>query len=315
MVDNNNWQDTALQEVLLESVKEQRRRRRWGIFFKLTYLIVIILAIYNLFYSSDDGTTLRNQPHTALIDISGTIMAGGDADADRIATSLNHAFEDKGTKGIILRINSPGGSPVQSDYVYNEINRLKKLHPNIKVYAVCSDICASGAYYMASAADEIYADPGSLVGSIGVVMDGFGFVDTMKKLGITRRQFTAGDHKGFLDPFQPIKPDEQKDVQVMLDTLHQQFINAVKEGRGNRLKNDPDLFSGMIWTGTQAKALGLVDGFGSSGYVARNVIKEDKIIDYTLKPNYFERLAGRIGASAGDRLVQDLGLQENLAVR
>jgi protease-4 len=307
-------ENNALREVLLESVKEQRSRRRWGIFFKLIWVASIVFVVYNLYFS-DDGSKLSKQPHTALIDINGPIMDGADADANRVVSSLRNAFEDKGTKGIIVRINSPGGSPVQSNYIYNEIKRLKGLNPKIKVYAVCADICASGAYYIAAAADEIYADPSSLVGSIGVIMNGFGYVDTMKKLGVSRRLFTAGEHKGFLDPFSPLKPSEEAYVKKLLSIIHQQFINSVKAGRGTRLKEDPEIFSGMAWSGIQAKELGLVDAFGSAGFVAREVIKEEKIINYTLRPNYFERIATRIGASAGDQLSKDLGISSNLSVK
>jgi protease-4 len=298
----NELENNTLREVLLESVKEQRRRRRWGIFFKLIWVAVIVLAVYN-FYFADESNKISKQPHTSLIDINGPIMDGADSDADRVVSGLRHAFEDKGTKGIIIRINSPGGSPVQSDYIYNEIIRLKGLNPAIKVYAVCSDICASGAYYVAAAA-------------IGVIMNGFGYVDTMKKIGVSRRLFTAGEHKGFLDPFSPLKPSEEADVKKLLNIIHQQFITSVKTGRGDRLKvSDPDLFSGMAWTGVQAKELGLIDAFGSAGFVARDIIKEDKIINYTLRPNYMERIASRMGASAGEQLSKDLGISSSLSVK
>ena len=311
----SDLENSALREVLLESVKEQRRRRRWGIFFKLIWIALIIFGVYNIYFATDEGNKLSKLSHTALIDVNGPIMDGADADADRVVSSLRHAFEDKGTKGIIVRINSPGGSPVQSDYIYNEIKRLRGLHSSIKVYAVCVDICASGAYYIAAAADEIYADPSSLVGSIGVIMNGFGYVDTMKKLGVSRRLFTAGEHKGFLDPFSPLKPSEEADVKKLLGIIHQQFIASVKAGRGTRLKENPEIFSGMAWSGVQAKELGLVDAFGSAGFVAREVIKEDKIINYTLRPNYFERIASRIGASAGEQLSKDLGVSNNFSVK
>jgi protease-4 len=308
-------ENAALHELLLESVKEKRRQRRWGIFFKLIWISLIVFGICALYFGGEDGSKLAKQPHTALIEVNGPIMDGADADADRVVSSLRHAFEDKGTKGIIIRINSPGGSPVQSDYIYNEIKRLKGLHPTLKVYAVCADICASGAYYIASAADEIYANPSSLVGSIGVIMNGFGYVDTMKKLGVSRRLFTAGEHKGFLDPFSPLKASEEADVKQMLNIIHQQFIASVKAGRGNRLKENADTFSGMAWSGVQAKELGLIDAFGSAGFVARDVIKEDKIVNYTLRPNYFERIASRIGASAGEEFSKELGISQNWRVK
>tara|TARA_R110000868_G_scaffold318028_1_gene578806 strand:- start:19621 stop:20562 length:942 start_codon:yes stop_codon:yes gene_type:complete len=312
---SQNWQQNALEDLLRESVREQRRRRRWGIFFKLVFIVFVIVALVVIFGSSSKHSGLQDKPHTALIDIRGTIAAGGEADADRIATSLNHAFKDKGTKGVILRINSGGGSPVQSDYVYNELRRLEHKYPKIKVYAVCSDICASGAYYIASAANDIYADPSSLVGSIGVITGGFGFVDGMKKLGITRRVLTAGNQKAFMDPYKPLKPTEVKEMHVMLDQLHGNFIKAVKDGRGDRLKVGKDTFSGRIWTGTQAKQMGLIDDFGSSGFVARNVIKQDKIINYTIKPNMFERFARQVGASASADFTKRVGLDQTISVR
>jgi len=225
-----------------------------------------------------------------------------------LVSGLRRAFKDKNTAGVILRINSPGGSPVQSGYVYDEIKRLRKKYPDIKLYAVVTDICASGGYYIASAADEIYADKASIVGSIGVLMDGFGFVDTMKKVGVERRLLTAGKHKGILDPFSPLKPSEVKHVQRLLDSIHQQFIDAVKAGRGDRLADDPQLFSGLFWNGEEGLKLGLVDGLGSSSYVAREIIGEEKVVDYTARPNYFDRFAERIGATMANVLGENLGL-------
>lgn len=310
----NNWEQQALQTLLRDSVIEQRRRRRWGIFFKFVFILFIALFFGLAMHDDNKHTAILAEAHTALIKIDGPIMADTPANADSIVTSLNQAFKSKGTKGIILRINSPGGSPVQSHYVYNEIMRMRALHPKIKVYAVCSDICASGAYFIASAADDIYADEGSLVGSIGVIMDGFGFVDTMKKFGVSRRVYTAGDHKAFLDPFSPVKPGDLEYVQAMLDDLHNEFIDAVKKGRGDRLKPTKDMFSGLIWTGEQAKALGLIDGFGSSGQVARDVIKAPKILDYTVRANYLERIADRVGMSTGAEFVKGLGLKTNTTI-
>lgn len=302
------WQDKALEKLLTASITEQRRNRRWGIFFKSLFFLYLATVIVAMLPEESLHTASRTKAHTALIDIEGVISNDGRANADDIATSLNEAFKDQGVKGIILRINSPGGSPVQSAYVYDEIKRLRAKHPTIKVYAVCADICASGAYYIASAADAIYANPSSLVGSIGVLMDGFGFVDSLQKLGVQRRLITAGEHKGFLDPFSPVKPEELQFVKRMLANVHHQFINSVKAGRGNRLKNSPVLFSGLAWDGTQAKELGLVDSFGSAGYVAREVIKNENIVDYTLKPNYFEQLANKIGASFAHHIATELGI-------
>lgn len=308
-----DWQHKILERLVMASVTEQRRNRRWGIFFKSLFFLYLCAAFFMMLPPELSHTAQRGKTHTALIDINGVIANEDRANADDIATSLNQAFADKATSGIILRINSPGGSPVQSAYVYDEIKRLQTKHKNIKVYAVCADICASGAYYIASAADAIYANPSSIVGSIGVLMDGFGFVDTLQKLGVQRRLFTSGEHKGFLDPFSPVKPEELQFVRHMLDNVHQQFIESVKAGRGQRLKNTPELFSGLAWDGNQAKALGLIDGFGSAGYVAREIIKNDNIIDYTVKPNYFEQLANKIGASFAHRFSSELGLSRYMS--
>jgi protease-4 len=244
--------------------------------------------------------------HTALIEVKGVISPDSEASADRIVGGLRKAFENEDAKGIILRINSPGGSPVQSGYINDEIKRLQKQNPDKKVYAVISDMCASGGYYVASAADEIYADKASLVGSIGVVMNSFGFVESMEKLGVERRLYTAGDNKGFLDPFSPEKPDEVNHVKSLLSQIHQQFIDVVKQGRGDKLKDDKQLFSGLIWTGDQAVKLGLVDSLGSSSYVAREIIKAEEIVDYTPKPSYLEQLIDRLGVAAAAELADTL---------
>ncbi|MEJ2398793.1 MAG: S49 family peptidase [Gammaproteobacteria bacterium] len=243
------------------------------------------------------------------VDINGVISASSQASADNVIAGLKQAFNDTNTAGVILNINSPGGSPVQAGYIYDEIRRLRKSHPKIKVYAVIADICASGGYFIASSADDIYADKASLVGSIGVIMNGFGFVDTLKKLGIQRRLYTAGKHKGFLDPFSPVKPDEVAHAQAMLDNIHQQFIDAVKAGRGKRLtQNNKNLFSGLIWTGEESLKLGLIDGYGSTRYVAREIIKAPHIVNYTHRPNIWQRFADRIGASAATKLATMLHL-------
>ena len=245
--------------------------------------------------TGDSGVSIGK--HTALIDIHGVIAADAEASADNVITGLRAAFKNKGTAGIILRINSPGGSPVQAGYINDEIHRLRELHPDIPVYTVITDICASGGYYIAVGADQIYADKASIVGSIGVLMDGFGFVDAMNKLGIERRLLTAGEHKGFLDPFSPINVAEKKHVENLLAQIHQQFINVVKRGRGERLKDNKDLFSGLVWTGTQAVDMGLVDGIGSSSYVAREVIGVERIVDFTHERPPLERFIERIGAT------------------
>jgi len=306
--ENNKELSLALHEV----VKEFRRKRRWSLFFKLVILAIIIILLISFFASRSGSTVLREKPHTALIKIDGVIAAGGPVDADKTAAALQNAFKDKGTKGIILRINSPGGSPVQADYIYNEIMRLRKLHPKIPVYAVCTDICASGAYFIAAAANDIYANPSSLVGSIGVIINGFGFTGAMQKLGITRRVIIAGKNKDFLDPFSDLTVREKKVAQKMVDSVHQQFISAVEMGRGKRLHKTADIFSGMAWTGAKAKQLGLIDGYGSAGYVARDVIKQKKILNYTIKQNAFDRLADRLGASMANVVLSklDVNLKE-----
>lgn len=300
---DQNPEKEILQQLAFASLKEQRRSRRWGIFFKSVFLLYLLLMLLLLLPSSSLDHT---SPHTALIEIRGVIEAGGPVDSDDVATSLNSAFKDSNTQGIILRINSPGGSPVQAAYIFDEVRRLRKKYPKIKVYAVCSDLCASAAYYIASSADQIYANPASLVGSIGALMDGFGFVDAMHKVGVQRRLLTAGQYKGMLDPFSPLKPEDEAYAQKMLDIIHQQFIDSVKLGRGNRLKNDPIIFSGLIWTGRQALDLGLIDGFGSTGYVAREIIKNDHIVDYTIKPSYVEILASKVGANFAQTVRSEL---------
>lgn len=308
--DAKSWK--LLEKAVLAGVQEQRRARRWGIFFKLLTFVYLFIALG--LFSSFGGlskSASRSGSHTALIEVKGMIADDEPASADNIVGALKAAFEDKGTKGIILRINSPGGSPVQSGYIYDEIRRLREKHPDIKVYAVISDLGASGAYYIASAADQIYADKSSLVGSIGVTAATFGFVGTMEKLGVDRRVYTSGEHKAFLDPFQPPKADETQFWQGVLDTTHKQFIDSVKKGRGDRLKDKehPELFSGLIWSGEQALPLGLIDGLGSSSYVAREVIKEKEIVDYTIQETPFDRFAKKIGASVAERLALWMGWQ------
>lgn len=292
------WERDLLSRLVLATLTEQRRARRWSVFFKsLLFLYLFALLFFALPHKlSESGLSVGH--HTALVELDGVIAPDSDANADNIIEGLRSAFEDKGTRGVILRINSPGGSPVQAGQINDAIRALRAEHPNIPLYAVITDICASGGYYVAVAADKIYADKASLVGSIGVLMDGFGFVDTMKKLGVERRLYTAGAHKGYLDPFSPSKEDDVQHNQGMLAEIHRQFIDAVKRGRGTRLKNDPDLFSGLVWTGEQGVALGLVDGLGSSDYVARELIHEKDIVDFTPHRDFFQRFAQRIGASA-----------------
>lgn len=310
-----NWERSTLEKLLFSSLVEQRRRRRWGIFFKSLFFIYLFLILVLVWPTDTLPTPSREKLHTALVDVTGTISATGDTKADDVITALQDAFKDKNTKGIILRINSPGGSPVQAADIYNELHYLRNKHKNIKVYAVCADLCTSAAYYIASGADAIYANQSSLVGSIGVLLDGFGFVDTMQKLGVQRRLLISGAHKGFLDPFSPLKPDEQQFAQGLIDNVHQQFIHDVQQGRGNRLKDNPELFSGLVWTGSQALPLGLIDGFGDMHSVAREIIKTDNIVDYTVQPNYLEKFANKIGANfskeiVGHALAGKIGLEE-----
>lgn len=308
--DDKSWR--LLEKAVLAGVQEQRRARRWGIFFKLLtflYLFGALLMFSPLF--DLQKTAARGETHTALVEVRGMIADNEAASADNIVSSLRTAFEDPKTKGVVLRINSPGGSPVQSGYIYDEIRRLRGEHPDTKIYAVITDLGASGAYYIASAADEIYADKASLVGSIGVTAASFGFVDLMGKLGVERRVYTSGEHKAFLDPFQPQKDDETRFWQGVLDTTHRQFIESVKKGRGDRLKVDghPELFSGLVWSGEQALELGLVDKLGSTSYVAREVIGAKEIVDYTKQDTPFDRFAKRLGASMAEQLAMWMGFQ------
>ena len=308
--DAKSWK--LLEKTLLASVQEQRRSRRWGIFFKsLTFLYLFgALALFSPLMDFGKGGS-RSTSHTALIEVKGMIADTEAASADNIVGSLRAAFEDEKTKGVILRINSPGGSPVQSGYIYDEIRRLRAQKPDIKVYAVITDLGASGAYYIASAADQIYADKASLVGSIGVTAAGFGFVGAMEKLGVERRTYTSGEHKAFLDPFQPPKPDETAFWQGVLDTTHKQFIASVKAGRGDRLKDKdhPELFSGLVWTGEQAVGLGLVDGLGSASYVARDIIGEKEMVDYTVQESAFDRFSKKMGASVAEQIAMWAGFK------
>lgn len=308
--DDKSWR--LLEKAVLAGVQEQRRARRWGIFFKLLtflYLFGALLMFSPLF--DLQKTAARGETHTALVEVRGMIADNEAASADNIVSSLRAAFEDPKTKGVVLRINSPGGSPVQSGYIYDEIRRLRGEHPDTKIYAVITDLGASGAYYIASAADEIYADKASLVGSIGVTAASFGFVDLMGKLGVERRVYTSGEHKAFLDPFQPQKDDETRFWQGVLDTTHRQFIESVKNGRGDRLKVDghPELFSGLVWSGEQALELGLVDKLGSTSYVAREVIGAKEIVDYTKQDTPFDRFAKRLGASMAEQLAMWMGFR------
>ena len=308
--DDKSWK--LLEKTLLASVQEQRRSRRWGIFFKLLTFVYLFgaLALFSPLMNMEKSAA-RGSGYTAMIDVTGVIADKEAASADNIVGSLRSAFEDPKVKGIVLRINSPGGSPVQSGYVYDEIRRLRGLHAGTKVYAVISDLGASGAYYIASAADQIYADKASLVGSIGVTAAGYGFVGTMEKLGVERRTYTSGEHKSFLDPFQPQKPEETQFWQGVLDTTHRQFIASVKQGRGDRLKDKehPELFSGLVWSGEQALQLGLIDGLGNTSSVARDVIGEKELVDFTVQESPFDRFSKKLGASVAEHLAMWMGFQ------
>ena len=296
--------ELVLAQVSGELMRDRRAERRWRRGVRLAWFLLAVAVVWGLVAQRGHVTT-PNGPHTALIEIRGEIAAESDASAENIVTALHSAFDEKDAKAVVLRINSPGGSPVQAGIVYDEIKRLKVLHPK-KVYAVCEEVCASGAYYMAVAADEIYVDKASIVGSIGVLMDGFGFTGTMDKLGVERRLITAGSNKGMLDPYSPLKPEQRAYAQAMIDQIHQQFIAVVKEGRGARLHETPDTFSGLFWNGEDAVKQGLADHFGNLDYVARDVVKAEDVIDYTLQENVAERLAKRFGASIGAGAVHEL---------
>lgn len=281
-----------------DMLREKRSARRWNVFFRLMWLLFFVAVVAAIFVSRNQAA-VPTGPHTALIEIRGEIAAGAEASAENLVPAIKSALEDASTKALILRINSPGGSPVQAGIVNDEIRRLKALHKDKKVYAVVEETCASGAYYIAVAADEIYADKASIVGSIGVLMDGFGFTGLMDKLGVERRLLTAGANKGIGDPFSPLPPEQRQYFETMLEQIHQQFIAVVKQGRGARLKDDPQLFSGLFWDGQQALALGLVDHLGNVDQVARDVVKAEDIVDYTPHDNVAERLVKKFGASIG----------------
>ena len=304
---NNNWERATLEKVALAAVTEQRRARRWGIFFKLAGLVYLFLVLFVIIGLADHGDLPTAKSHTALINLEGVIAPGSQASAERIIEGLQNAFKAKNVKGVILRINSPGGSPVQSGQINDEIKRLRKLNPKIPLYVVIDDICASGGYYVAVAGDKIYVDKASLVGSIGVLMDGFGFTGTMEKLGVERRLMTAGENKGFLDPFSPVDPKQKEHAQLMLNEIHQQFIKTVKDGRGKRLKETEGMFSGLIWTGARSVELGLADAYGSIESVARDVIKAEDIVDYTPRQSFADRFAKKFGAASAEAVMDGVG--------
>ena len=304
MADNDGqWERGLIEKLATAALKEQRRARLWGIFWKLlTFAYVTVLIVLAVDWK--DAGEFKDRRHTALVDIKGIIAPGTDSSAEKVALALQAAFKDKGTQGVVLRINSPGGSPVQSQSIYDEMRRLRLKYPAIPLYVVVEDLCASGGYYVAAAADKIYVAKGSIVGSIGVRMDNFGVVGLMEKLGVERRLITAGKNKALLDPFLPLEESHKQIAVDLIGEIHTQFITAVKEGRGKRLKETPDMFSGLIWSGAKSVELGLADGFGSLDYVAREVIKAEDVVDYTQKENLAEKVARRFGAGAMGSLLE-----------
>lgn len=301
------WERATLEKLAFASLKEQRAARRWKTFVRLAWLGFFIALAWLGFSQTQGAPAGASTAHTAVVEVEGAIASEADASAEFVIAALRSAFEDGGSKGVVLLINSPGGSPVQAGLIHDEVRRLRALH-NKPVYAVVEESCASAAYYIAAAADQIFVDKASLVGSIGVLMDGFGFTGTLDKLGIERRLLIAGENKGFLDPFSPMSEPQRAHAQQMLDQIHAQFIDVVKKGRGERLKADtPGLFSGLFWTGEQAVALGLADKLGSVESVARDVVKAEEIIDYTRHENVAERLAKRFGAAMGEAAVKAVG--------
>jgi protease-4 len=308
-----SWERQTIERVALAAVQEQRRTRQWGIFFKmLMFIYLFALLFLGLgWFSKKESSPSK---HSALVDLQGVISSSSVASAEVVMAGLQDAFKDKRTQGVILRINSPGGSPVQAGHINDEIRRLRAKHPEIPLYAVVEDVCASGGYYVAVAADRIYVDKASIVGSIGVLMDGFGFTGAMEKLGVERRLLAAGDNKGFLDPFSPLLEPQKEHAQQMLGDIHQQFIGVVRQGRGKRLKETPDMFSGLLWVGQKSVELGLADALGSIDFVAREVIKAEDIVDFTPRENIAERLAKRFGAGVAEGLAR-FGVFQGMMLR
>ena len=303
---NNSWERETIEKLAFATLSEQRARRRWGIFFKLTTLAVICVGIWVASdYGGADMETVGR--HTALVEIDGAIEAGGGSGAaDSVIPALNRAYADTDSVGVILRINSPGGSPVQAGMINDEMQRLRKAFPQKPLYVVVDEMCASGGYYIAAGADKIFVNKASIIGSIGVLMDGFGFTGLMEKLGVERRLLTAGENKGFLDPFSPQTPQQKQYALVMLDEIHQQFIAVVRKGRGTRLKETPEMFSGLFWSGAKAVDLGLADGFGTVNSVARLELKAEDLVDYTQHEGLSERVLKKFGASIGAGAVKSI---------
>ena len=300
----DGWERNVIEKVALAAIAEQRTARRWSMAFKLLVMVYLFLVLFLGMGWLKKAGEKSSGKHTALVELRGVISAESQASADNVTSGLQAAFKDSNTQGVILRINSPGGSPVQAGYINDEIKRLRTLYPNTPLYAVVEDICASGGYYVAAAADKIYVDKASIVGSIGVVMDGFGFTGTMEKLGVERRAIAAGENKKFLDPFSPVNPAHKAFAEKMLAEIHEQFINVVRQGRGKRLKETPELFSGLVWVGPKSIELGLADALGSVDSVAREVIKAEDVVDFTPHENIAERVARRFGAAMAEALVK-----------
>lgn len=306
----SNQAPVTSSEVMERLAVDYMKDLKWKRFFKFSLLALFVLYLLGIaFFANKTGGINPSKPHTALVELVGVIGTESGTSADEINSSLRKAFEATQSKGVVLRINSPGGTPVQSAEINEEITRLRGLYPDKPMHVVVSDLCASGGYYIAVAAEKIFANPSSIVGSIGVRMDSFGFVDTLEKVGVERRSITSGKNKSLLDPFLPLKEDQLQHARTMLAIVHQQFIDAVKDGRGDKLANNPDLFTGLFWSGAQARDLGLVDEFGSLDYVAREVIGHEDIFDYTQQPNFLEQVSKNFGVSMGASLANVLGGQ------
>jgi protease-4 len=313
---NEEWHKSLVERLATDALIERRRARRWGIFFKLLTFAYLIVILFALVPSDWSDMAMGKKDHTALVDLDGLIAPGEKASADNVVEGLRDAFKDDNTKGVVLRINSPGGSPVQSSDIHKEILRLREKYPDVPLYAVVSDICASGGYYVAAAADKIYVNESSVIGSIGVLINGFGFVDAMHELGIERRLMTAGEHKGILDPFSPLSEFDKVHAREMLQNLHHTFIEAVKAGRGDRLKgDDAELFNGLFWNGEEGIQLGLADAIGSAGHVAREVVGAEEIVDFTAKEDPLERLADRFGAAVAEVFARIAGISGGMQLR
>jgi protease-4 len=317
-----NWERAVLEKVALQALQEQRRARQWSALFKLLWLLFffLILSAWLGWIGRPDKDALSTGAgrHTALVDLDGVIAPETKASADKVIKSLNRAFKDTNTQGVVLRINSPGGSPVQAGYINDEMRRLRAKYPNTPLYVVVQDLCASGGYYVAVAADRIYVDKASLVGSIGVIIGSFGFTGAMDKLGIERRAYASGENKDFLDPFLPENPAHREQALKMIGEIHQQFVSVVRQGRGKRLKETPEMFTGLVWTGERSVELGLADGLGGLDYVAREVIKAEKVVDYSPRDNVFEQLSERLGTRFGagiGRAAVDAASRSSLGVR